>query len=144
MVSVSAECRPLYLPRYLPIVSQYVDHHSADISVDAFIDTSTDISRWLYRPRFGRYVNRHIGWHLADVSTDTSVKCWSRGAQNTHDPRKGLVGTKNAFGCNITWHNISNMVFDFNGRALIFIAIRGHCQAICSPTSCEGIGWLLT
>ena len=48
MLSVSAECRPLYRPKYLPILGRYVDHHSADISVDTSVDTSTDTSRSTY------------------------------------------------------------------------------------------------
>ena len=92
--SISAECRPLYRPRYLPIVGRHVHHHSADILVDTLVDTSTDTSWSLYRPRVGRYVDRHIGRHLGDMPTNTSVKCQStcqlicrlRGAQNTHDP----------------------------------------------------------
>ena len=98
MASVSVECRPLYRPRYLPIVGRYVDQHSADISVDTSVDTSTDTSRSTYRPPLDRYVNRYIGRHSAAMSTDTSVECRticrprcrpiyrSRGAQNTHDP----------------------------------------------------------
>ena len=97
--AISAECRPLYRPRYLPIVGRYVDHHSADISVDTSVDTSTDTLRSTYRPTLDRYVDRHIGRHSADMSADTSVECRSicrprcrpicrsRGAQNTHDPK---------------------------------------------------------
>ena len=94
MVSLLAECWPLYWRRYLLTVSWYVDHHSADISVNTLVDTSTNISRSSYQPRVGRYVDWHIGRHSADITTDTSVKCRSicqliypsRGAQNTHDP----------------------------------------------------------
>ena len=93
-----SECWLQYRPRYLPIVDQYVDHHSADISVDTSVYTSTDTSLSTYRPILGRYVDRHIGWHSADMSTNRSVECRSicrprcrpiyrsRGAQNTHDP----------------------------------------------------------
>lgn len=90
MVSISAECQPLYRPRYLPIISRYVDHHLADISVDTSVNTSTDIPRSLYRPRVGRW---HIGRVSGNMSTDTLVECWLicwpmyrlKGAQNTHD-----------------------------------------------------------
>lgn len=51
MVSVSAECRLLYQPRYLPIVGRYVDLDSAYIMVDTSVDTWTNISRSLYQPR---------------------------------------------------------------------------------------------
>ena len=66
MVSVSAECRLLYRPRYLPIVSRYVDFDSADISVDTSVDMLTDISQSLYRLRVGRV--------SVDMSTDVSVE----------------------------------------------------------------------
>ena len=106
MVSVSAECRPLYRPRYLPIVGRYVDHHSADISVDTSVDTSTDTSQSTYRPTLDRYVDRHIGRHSAAMTTDTSVECRSicrlrcrpiyrsRGVQNTHAPNKQIYWKK--------------------------------------------------
>ena len=77
MVSVSADCRPLYWLRYLPIVGQCVDHHSATILVDTSVDKSTNTSRSTYRPTLDRYVDRHIGRHSADMSTDTSVECRS-------------------------------------------------------------------
>ena len=100
MVSVSAECWPLYWPRHLPIVGRYVDHHSANIPVDTSVDTSTNTSQSTYRLTPDWYVDWHIGPHLADMSTDTLVECrptcWprcqpiyqSRGAQNTHDPAR--------------------------------------------------------
>ena len=54
-----------YRPRYLPIVGRYVDHHSADISVE------------LCRPT---HLGRHIDWHSTDMSTDISADtqplCW--------------------------------------------------------------------
>ena len=59
VASASAECRPRYWLRYLPIVGRYVDDHSGDITVDTSVDTSTDISRSLYQPRVGWYVDRH-------------------------------------------------------------------------------------
>ena len=93
MVNVSAECWPLYKQRYLPTVSRYVDHHSADVSVDILVNMSTDISRLLYRSV------------SVDMSTNISVECrlicrpihqsgvswyvddiWVEGARNTHDP----------------------------------------------------------
>ena len=81
MVDISAGCRPLYRPRYLPIVGRYVDHHSADIhrsicrpthlgrhidrlSTDMSTDISTDtrpICRPIHRSTVGRYVGRYIG-----------------------------------------------------------------------------------
>ena len=100
MVSVSGKCWLLYWPRYLPIVDRYVDHHSAHILVVTSVDMSTDTSQLTYRPTLDRYVDRHIGRHSADMSTDALVECrsmcrlrcrpiyLSRGAQNTHDPRK--------------------------------------------------------
>ena len=94
MVSVSAECRPVYRPRYLLIVGQNVDLDSADISVDTLLDMSTDIFLSLYRPRVSLYVERYISRVSVDMSTNTAVECRSicrpiyrlRGAQNTHDP----------------------------------------------------------
>ena len=74
MVSVSAECRPLYQPRYLPIVSQYLDHHSADILVDTSVDTLTDTSRSTYRPTRDRYVSRVSVDITTEMSTDISVE----------------------------------------------------------------------
>ena len=110
MVSVSAKFQLLYRPRYLPIVGRLnnVDHHLADISVDTSVDTSTDTSQSTYRPTLDRYVDRHIGRHSAAMSTETSVECrsifrpryrpiyWSRGAQNTHDPKKTGFNVKYA------------------------------------------------
>ena len=88
MVNVLKECRPLYRPRYLPIVGWYIDHPSADISVDNYVswydvhwyisvittigrvsnDMLTDIlvecrliCRPIHRLGVGRYVNRYIG-----------------------------------------------------------------------------------
>ena len=69
--------RLLYWPRYLPIVGQYADHHSADISVDTSVDyVNRHISvvilaecRLIYRSTFDR--------HSTDMSTDTSVECRS-------------------------------------------------------------------
>ena len=96
MVGVSAECRPLYWPRYLPIVIRYVDHHSADILDDTSVDTSPDTSRptyWppldryvsidisiecqsTYRPMLDRCVARYIERHISvDISTDTRPIC---------------------------------------------------------------------
>ena len=99
MVNVSAECRALYRPKYRSTVGQYIDRHSADITIDISFDMSTDISRSIYRPSDGRYVDRHIGRVSVDMSTDTSVEYRSiyrpthrsiyrsthrsRGAQNT-------------------------------------------------------------
>ena len=73
MVSVSADCRPLYWLRYLPIVGQCVDHHSATILVDTSVDKSTNTSRSTYRPTLDRYVDRHISRHSADMSTEMST-----------------------------------------------------------------------
>ena len=86
---------PAYRPSAGSDIDQYVDCHSADISVD----TSTDIFPSLYRPRVGRCVDQHTGRHSPDMSTDTSVECWSicqpiyrsRSTQNTHDPVTELL-----------------------------------------------------
>ena len=59
MVSISAECGPLYWLRYLPIVARYVEYHSADISADISVDTS--------------HLGRHIDRHWTNTSVDTSV-----------------------------------------------------------------------
>ena len=98
MVSVSAECRPLYGPRYLPIVGRYVDHHSADISVDTSVDMSTDTSPSTYQPTLDQYVDRHtLGQyadrHIGRVSVGINgLRCRPiyqlRGAQDTHDPKR--------------------------------------------------------
>ena len=65
--------------RYLLIVGWYVDHHSADISVDTLVNTSTDTSRSTYRPTLDRYVDRHIGWHSAAMSTEISTNISVKG-----------------------------------------------------------------
>jgi len=105
MVSVSAERRPLYQPKYmyLPIVGQlyYVNHHSADISVDTSVDMSTDISVDISIDISIDILIDILAKcrHSADMSIGTLVECRSicrprcrpiyrsRGEQNTHDPK---------------------------------------------------------
>ena len=61
MYSVSAKCRPLYRPRYLPIVGRY-----ATITRPISQLTHRSIRRPTHR-------SRHINRHLTDMSTDISV-----------------------------------------------------------------------
>ena len=63
MVSILAECRPQYGPRYLPIVGRYVDHHSADISNDISADTRP-ICRPIDQLSVGRYVDRDVDGYI--------------------------------------------------------------------------------
>ena len=105
-IDMSADNRTTTLGRH---IDQHIGRVSVDISTDTSVDMSTNISRLTYRPTLDWYVDRHIGRHSADIdryisrqsanmSTDTSVDTWlicrpiyrSRGAQNTHDPRKLL------------------------------------------------------
>ena len=121
-----AEFRPIHQLRYLPIVGQYVDHHSANIR------RSTVISRSTYRPSVDRYVDRHS----TDMSTDTSVKsrliCRPiyrlRGAQNTHDPLCFGSGPVHFIyipvpkGVAVSWHYDTGQVFEiltFSGKTLM-------------------------
>ena len=103
MVDISAGCRPLYRPRYLPKVGRYVDHHSADIhrsicrpthlgrhidrlSTDMSTDISTDTRpkcRPIHRSTVGRYVGRYIGRgvhkiHMIQFSSDITADCVAR------------------------------------------------------------------
>ena len=69
MVDVSAECRPLYRLRYLPIVGRYVSRYLGWY-IGRYVDRhlGRDIGR------VSTDVGRHIGQHSADMLTDISVE----------------------------------------------------------------------
>jgi len=73
MVNVSAECWPLYRPRYLLIVSRYVNQNSADTLVDigtSLINTSTDIlvkrcTKYTWSMMFeNTLINSYFTWEI--------------------------------------------------------------------------------
>jgi len=81
MVNLSAECRPLYRPRYQPIVGQCVNWHLMDILADISVDMSTDTSVqcWLIcQPIHWSSVGWYVDWYIG------------RGVHKLHMIRKAL------------------------------------------------------
>ena len=93
MVSVSAECWPLYQPRYLPIVGRYLGWYIGwygDWHISVVISAESRLICWpIHRSSVSWDVVRYISRVSVEMSTDVSVEGCTK--YTWSDPSKGCL-----------------------------------------------------